>query len=211
MASDLRAMLTHVWPKVEPEHEINPPEIFSGYERTIHAYVPSLSDELIPTVLAQSQRAFEYCNDRRHSIDQRAAVLLQATGVTSTLVVATAGILLAQSHLLVSRLVFGVALSIVLVFLARSAVCALRVHGKVTRSTLGPEDALPSRPELDYAAYGRECIDHFLRFTSGNYRVDNKRMEVLAVAQGCYRNAVVAILAGGGVVILLELVFQQNP
>ena len=97
-----------------------------------------------------------------------------------------------------------------LAYFLRSVIFALRVHGKVVRYVLGPDDVVPNSGGLESvpSSYQANISRQLLTYTIENYKINNRQSEVLSVSQLSLRNAIVCIAAAG---ILLVVEQSVSP
>lgn len=93
---------------------------------------------------------------------------------------------------------------VVLIFLGRTAVIVLNLHGTLIRHMVGPEDLLPARGNQD-SDYERRLALELLEDTIENYKANNVAMDRLSVAQQTFRNAVISLVGGGVLVPIVAL------
>jgi hypothetical protein len=186
------------WPRAQEEDEINPGGVFQIYERVLAdletGQLPVNDTEL----LRVTRQLFEDEAQRRASIDARAGLLFGATGISGSLIVGVApGLLRSVPHAAVAPLSYAILACYVaaLVLFGRTIVNAIRVQGFIIRFTLGPNDLLPSQNAA--TSYERSLALKTLGFTIENYKVNNRQLELLVVAQHCFRNAVILVLLAG--------------
>jgi hypothetical protein len=60
------------------------------------------------------------------------------------------------------------------------------------------------------SAYAREYAVKLLRYTIGNYKANNQQMDALSVAQRCFRNALIVLVAGGCITAALYMLTSQR-
>jgi hypothetical protein len=200
---------SHLWLGLEEEETTNPADVFRSYDQALLRVQTLFDDRIIDEAILLCRHIFDTENARRDSIDNRSGILLQATGVTATLVIAFLGILATQVREPFSLAVVGLGASFILLYLGRAAVESLRVLGKATRHVIGPTEVIPSEWPDEAVIYRQHCIQTYLAITVENYRVNNRMMERLAVAQHSYRNAVIILLGGGAVSLSSELALRR--
>lgn len=204
----IRKLLSEIWPGTEPENETNPPEVFASYERRLAAFAARRAASVDDAVSDLAQELFDRDVARRDSIFSRAQAILPAIGIGAALVSSIGFTLLTKqsdfgSLPRAAQTAVMVCYVGALVFLLRSGVLALRLHGKQTTQTLGPDDIIPGRLYGDAREYKREITLARLAAVIANYRGTNRRMEFLSAAQRNIRNAALAIVLAGIVPALL--------
>lgn len=196
-----RRVIDTVWPRSQAEHVINPPELFAGYERSSRE-LGGATGAAASSILTTARALFDDEQGRPASLDGRAGLIIGATGVIATLFAGVGGSLLGKADLgsaaARGELVFYV---VALVYLGRAVTSALRVQGSIARYRLGPDDLVPIEPGEGYDA---RIAQHFVMYTIANYRVNNRQVERLTVAQHSLRNGVLAVLAAALMVPFVE-------
>jgi hypothetical protein len=194
----LRWWYLHAWPRAPEEDEFNPGSIFETYKRVL-ADLGAEQHPVKDTELLQvTRQLFEDEAQRRESIDARAGLLFGATGISGSLIVGVApGLLRIVPHATVAPLSYEILACYLpaLVFFGRTIVNAIRVQGSIRGYTLGPDDLLPS--ENAEISYERSLALKTLWYTIENYKVNNRQLQLLLVAQQCFRNAVILVLLAG--------------
>jgi len=111
----------------------------------------------------------------------------------SAIVVKDAEIPVNARWIMMATLVFALG------YLIRTMLLVFGIHGRVIRSTPDPSD-LPTPPGgAKTSPYDRALACKTMRYTIANYRADNEQVDALFVAQGAFRNAIVAVAIGGSI------------
>jgi hypothetical protein len=190
------SLLSEVFPRRAADNLLNPDAVFEPYTEAI-ARVRQQADLPPSAVLDMSRYVFGRDSDRSESINDRAGTLLGATGLIATLIVFASplvkGGIRGFTHQPVG-IVALVAYALALGYLGWSATVCLAVQGGATRYDLGPDDLGPAQK---YPQYELGIAAKILEYTSSNYKVNNIVMAKLAVAQKCFRNAVILTIIAG--------------
>ena len=80
----------------------------------------------------------------------------------------------------------------------------------MTRATPDPND-LPTPPAASPSPYHRQLAVKILRYTVYNFRINNRMVNRLWVAQKCFRNALIVLVAGGIVTTTLFIAAAPAP
>ena len=218
------SILSWIWPRQDAPAVINPEAIFQTYESAIETMSNGLASADDPKLLAQSWKIFDNEAARRNTIDSRAAAMMPATNLAATLVTGVSFTVLKDDTIpFVARCIILGTFVLALVYLVRTTVLLLKIHGRVFRSTLDPSDlppapppAAPPQPPPDpllapISPYDRAIACKILRYTVLNYRVNNVQTDALFVAQHAFRNAIYVIVFGGTIAAIVLFIIASWP
>lgn len=193
----LKVSWLQVWPHDQPEADLNPDTVFDAYQRTVEDLETQGPSNESETLFGMSKYIFETENDRRASIDARASVLIGASGITGTVVAGIGGGLLSElaGDLSAGRIIVLALYLATLLYLVSAIIAALSVHGPMVRHTIGPDD-LHTMSGVNRNFQHRLSLQ-LISYTIENYKVNNRQMVALAVAQSRFRNAVITIILAG--------------
>jgi hypothetical protein len=207
------SLLDFLWPQRNDPAAINPAQSFAVYENAVHDMeraAPSADD---PKLLAQAWKIFDNDAGRRTSIDTRAGALMPAISLAATLVTGVGFSVLKEAALPAeARWVILATYVLALIYLVRTMLFLFVIHGRVFRYTPDPAD-LPTPAPLPGAVagaaspYDRTLACKIMRYTIENYQINNVQSDALFVAQKTFRNAIIAVSAGGivaGILIFLH-------
>jgi hypothetical protein len=206
----LGAWWRKVWPTQDREETVNPESLFESYGQAtgqIESHFLQQPDATL--LLASARQMFKDEDERRNSIDNRASSVIGAVGITGTIVVGLgAGLLtdLAATNVVAFWIVIPTYL-LALLYLARAVIAAIQVHGPAVRYILGPDELQPESGTTEPGYQVQQAMT-LIRFTIENYKADNKVVEVLAVAQACFRNAIVVVIFAGALAPILAVLFR---
>jgi hypothetical protein len=211
-----RSLLEQLWPMEEPIAQLNPPDIFARYQSVVSQVSSDTSPDVAPVLLDACQGLYEAEEKRRAALDAKATVYISTSGVASAFALGLFPAFL-QTDISSSPLsIFALVLyGVSIVYFTRSVIRALRVHGKVVRYCVGPDDLLPQR-YAPSAFYQRHLATRFLAYTIENYKINNKQTDSLSVGQRSLRNAVLVFLVVASIILVGHLpgrstVAEQRP
>lgn len=219
------AALNEIWPRATAEVELNPTDIFSQYDDTISQLTASTRPTDDEALLNFTTKLFDNDAARRTSIDTRAGALMPAITIAVTLVSGVGFSALKDVPKFSSAAAWCIFITyiIALAYLSRTVIRTFQILGLVERNTPGPLDVVPSsEPNLDTtrldvgyrvleaSAYKREYAIKLLSYTVRNYRANNRQMDSLAIAQRCFRNALIVIVIGGCIAASIYM-FASGP
>jgi hypothetical protein len=193
------------------EETLNPPAIFQTYEaaaNTIEATAASADD---PKLLDLSLKLFDNDAGRRASIDARAGAMMSAITLAATLVTGVGFTTFKDTSSLSSAAFWAMFLTFVLAlgFLTVTTVLLFQIQGAVARSTPDPRDVV-TPPPVTPSDYPRQVAVIVLRYTIANYKVNNRVVNRLWIAQKCFRNALLVLVVGGIVTTVLMMLTAPN-
>ena len=198
---DLKSFIfAEVVPLPAPEDQINPPAIFEKYDNAVDAIgeTPAAADD--PKLLDLSLKLFDNDANHRASIDARAAAMMSAITLAATLVTGVGFTMFRDTSGLPVVTFWAMFLSFVftLIYLTATIILLFQIHGRIIRFTPDPTDlATPLPAPNQLSSYPRQIAVRVLRYTVGNYSINNRVLVRLWVAQKCFRNALVVLVLGG--------------
>jgi hypothetical protein len=198
-------VVAQVWPLARtPETAMNPPEIFETYDKAVSGLSHRVGDQHQDTLLEAAQHMYDAETDRRGAIETRAGVVVGAAGLLGSLVVAAGQLAVTRTapHLSPAGWIMVAFYILSLVYFALAIFAALASQGsreEVRGNVIDPTDLTPSSPfsRDQKGAYDLQLAKTLLRYTTENYKIDNRLTYRLRAAQRCLRNAVLAILVAG--------------
>ena len=180
------------------ESELNPPGIFDKYEAavaTIKAGAATADDEKI---LNLSLKLFDNEVARKASIDSRASAMMTSITLAAALVTGV-GFTMFKDVGSVSSAAFWsifVSFAAALLYLTATAVLCIYIQGPIARATPDPTDLVPP-PHAEPSAYPRHLAVSILDYTITNYKINNRAVSRVWLAQKCFRNALLTLVVGG--------------
>lgn len=192
----------HVWPKPEQESLINPDNVFKPYFDALDMLFPDNphpDDEKLYKVCRQ---LFDSESDRRTSIDNRAGVLMPATGIIVALVAGIGLAILKEYQSLSYQTIISIMATYImsLLYMFATIYRILKIHGSVSRYTLGPDDVVPSAVSSNgnrqISVLERHVARKLLWYTIKNYKINNRQMASLVAAQNSLRNSIIVLVVG---------------
>ena len=195
-----------VWPSTLDFEELNPSAVFAEYEKVCAALSKASSPDS-SMLLATARQMFDDDATRRQSIDSRAGLLLGAVGVAAALVtgVGLSSLASFSASLKPTEWLALAVYVVVVIFLGRTAVIVLGLHGTLIRHMLGPEDLMAENGQSGLDDERRIALE-LLADTIENYKANNVAMDRLSVAQQSFRNAVISLVGGGAVIPIIALI-----
>lgn len=190
-----------------PEDRLNPPPIFQVYEDAVTVISGSPASPDDPKLLDLSLKLFDADASRRASIDSRAGSMMSSITLAATLVTGVGFTSFKDASALSPVAFWALFLTFVLtlLFLTATTLMLFQIQGRLYRSTPDPADLATPAP-AEPSAYPRQVATRILRYTIANYKVNNRVVTRLWIAQKCFRNALVVLVAGGILTALLMLV-----
>lgn len=190
-------LVRQIWPTRLRRDRLNPPNTFARYSDAIKGMsaIPAGEEERA-IVLESTRKMVEAEETRRDGIDTRAGLLLAAAGISISLTVS----FLTEPVLRDSLFLLRVSYVVAVLFLVRSTTTALRVLGTRVWHKLGPDELVEQYRNPSALATGLSMM--LLNQLLHNYQVNNERADALYVAQRCFRNAVLSLMAVSAVLVL---------
>jgi hypothetical protein len=197
-------IFTEVIPWPTAKQTLNNPNVFNPYTTAVNAIeqtAPSADD---PKLLDLSLKLFDNDASRRTSIDSRAGTMMSAITLAATLVTGVGFTTLKDTTGLSSAVFWAIFVTflLTLLYLTITTVLLFWIEGEIPRYTPDPRDVQKSQP-ANPSTYSRDVAVKVLRYTIDNYKVNNRVMDRLEIAQKCFRNALLVLVTGGIATVLL--------
>jgi len=187
-----------VWPTPEPEEALNPETLFASYHQGLQKIAGATSVAVTERLLEFAGYIFKEEDQRRGKIESKATTCIGATGILSALTIGL-GSLVMENKLKGRNLAVSISLALFLVallYLGRATILALKVFGRISRHTVGPDDLVPSDGETE-GQYAKRLSERLLAYTIENYKINNRQLGVVWAAQTCLRNGILVLVAAG--------------
>jgi hypothetical protein len=198
----MASLIEEIVPRYPKDADSNPKNVFEKYEKAVQAIEGSAPTADDPKLLDLSIKLFDMDAERYAWINSRATTMLGAISLAAALVTGVGFTTLKDT----ASLSFPVVITIVstyalaLVYLCTTSIICFRIQGPVVRMTPDPSDLVPPASTTP-SSYYRHLALVMLRYTIGNWRIGNRVVGMLWVAQKCFRNALVVLVIGGLIVV----------
>ena len=220
----VRAVLREIIPFGYSEAELNPADVFAAYTSAIDLIEGKPPTEDDPKLLDMSLKLFDNDGARRATIDTRAGTMMSAITLAATLVTGFGFTAFKDTSTLSGDAFWAMFVTLVvpLLYLTATVWLLFRIQGPVLRETPDPKDLLTQAEQAELAGqaaqaahaahagqadppspYQRRLAVRMLRYTINNYRINNRVLSKLWMAQTCFRNALVVLVFGGIVTVAL--------
>lgn len=201
----LSQLIRSIWPVPPSESELNPPDVFEKYEKSLNA-IRAWQGPADSSIIAElSRELFDQTEDRRDHIDRRANSIVTISGISLALLGGLSKLLGdASSNLspwvLVAVLVGGF---LTLTYLLGAMVVAMRVFVRIVRATLDPDDLVPSQDDSDDTYSFRVGVRR-IQYTIDNYRANNKAVGFVFAAQRRLQYGLILLVLTASIAIVAE-------
>lgn len=208
-----------LWPRVMPSRYEITSDVLRKYQEAVDEILTRPRLEFEQELLDYALDLMRADNLRHESIFGRAGLLFRAAGIVSALfagigaAIATSGSpALAPSgaltggvaELSITQLIMLVTCAVALVYLAKTVMTILAIHGENIRYVLGPDDLAGIDGRTKYK-FRRHVTMRVLSYVLENYKSTALQMERLVTAQKAFRNAILAVIGGGLLLVILRL------
>jgi hypothetical protein len=205
-------ILDEVVPRITPEAQLNPAAEFDAYTRAVTAIAAAPVTDDDPKLLDLSLKLFDNDASRRASIDSRAGAMMSAISLAATLVTGVGFTAFKDTSGLSKGTFWAMFVTFVLalLYLTITTVLIFQIQGRIFRSTPDPRD-LPTPPPATPSPYSRGMAVRILRYTIDNYKINNRVVNRLWIAQKCFRNALLVLVFGGIVTTVFMVLASPAP
>jgi hypothetical protein len=208
-------LFEEVVPLSTSDAQLNPAAEFQRYDQAVAAIEATAASADDPKLLDLSLKLFDNDAGRRTSIDSRAGAMMSAITLAATLVTGVGFTAFKDTSGLSHQAFWAMFLTFILalIYLTVTAVLLFQIQGRIFRSTPDPRDVVtPPPPAADQPSpYQREVAVKMLRYTIANYKINNRVVNRLWIAQKCFRNALVILVIGGIVTTVFMVTAEPVP
>ena len=199
----MNRLLAEIWPQpASSEESINPAAVFQTYEEAVSAFQSESPTSFENDVAELAKELFDEDAASRDSIYSRGQAILPAISLAIALVTTIGfGFVAKRSDFAtipaLAQFMLQLCYVAGLVYLCKSGLLILRLHGKYITWTLGPDQIIPVGTSHTADEYKKRVTVLRIQNVVENYRVTNRQKEILFAAQKSLRNATLAIAIAG--------------
>jgi len=202
-----------IFPRAGTEEELNPPSIFEDYDRSIDKLDAMAGDaDAAKTALAESRQLFADQDSRAEHLNSRAMSMVGHSGLIGSiafgLIAWTSTTLAKDSAMSLVAIAATITLiAISLAYLSYGLIAAFGAIGRHISAAMDPND-LPKQDEA--GSYDLQLAKGTLGYLVCNYQTNNRKAELVLVAQERIRNGLVVFVLGAVVAISGQVVSNRS-
>lgn len=185
-------------PLPTPEERLNPTSVFDKYEEAVNNIEAKKATVDDGKLLELSLKLFENDASRHAWINSRASGMMTAISLAAALVTGVGFTTFKDANSLSAEAYWTIFATyiVTLTYLSVTAILCFQIQGAIIRVTPDPMDLAPPAP-AEPSNYPRQLAVRILRYTIINYRISNRIVAKLWIAQKCFRNALLTLVVGG--------------